>query len=324
MEKRGHNLKLIASKKDVSLNLLDAYSFNYEKISFHKNKNFPMIKRQIMYEYKSFKIARRFRPDIITGIGGTTAAHLSKIFKSKSIIFTDTEHAKLANRITFPFSDLICTPSCYKDNIGKKQVYYEGYHELAYLHPNYFTPNPKVIKELGLNEKDTYIILRFVSWKASHDFGHQGLSLDDKRNIVYELEKYGRIFITSEKTLPDDLRKYQISVSPEKMHDLLYYATLLYGESATMASECAVLGTHAIFCDYAGRGYTDEEEQKYDLVYNFRNEQTMAIESLKKAVELLENKNLRVEGKKKRDKLLSTKIDVTAFMVKLIEEQKRK
>ena len=56
---------------------------------------------------------------------------------------------------------------------------------------------------------------------------------------------------------------------PEEMHTLLYYATLLYGESATMASEAAVLGTYAVYLDDVGRGYTDEEESKYGLVFNF-------------------------------------------------------
>lgn len=218
-----------------------------------------------------------------------------------------------------PFVAAVCTPSCFKGNLGKKQIRYNGYHELAYLHPNNFIPNPDVLREFELTENDNYVILRFVSWNASHDLGHHGLSLEDKRKAVNEFEKYGRVFITSEKPLPDDLNKLRISASPEKMHDLLYYATFLYGESATMASECAVLGTHAIFCDFAGRGYTDEEEQKYNLIYNFYDEATMAKDSLNKAIELLKNPNLKPEGKKKREILLNDKIDVTSFMVEFVE-----
>jgi predicted glycosyltransferase len=103
------------------------------------------------------------------------------------------------------------------------------------------------------------------------------------------------------------------------MHDLLYYATLLYGESATMASECAVLGTHAIYCDFAGRGYTDEEEVKYGLVYNFKLDTDSVRSSLEKAVALLEANNLKNLGRKKREKLLADKIDVTAFMIWFVE-----
>ena len=251
------------------------------------------------------------------GIGGENVAHVSKLTKAKSVVFTDTEHAKTINSLTFPFADTICTPSCFKNDLGKKHIRYNGYHELAYLHPNYFTPNPAVLDEIGLDKDDTFIILRFVSWTASHDVGQHGIQ--DRTALVRELERYGQVFITSEGRLDGGLAKYQIKVAPEKMHDLMYYATLLYGESATMASECAVLGTHAIYCDFAGRGYTDEEEAKYGLVYNFKLDDDSIRSSLEKAVGLLEANNLKSIGRKKREKLLADKIDVTAFMVWFVE-----
>ena len=278
-----------------------------------------LIYELLIRDFQLYKIARKYKPDITMGINAIIATHVSQFTHAKSINFTDTEHAILGNAISFPFSDSICTPSCYLDDIGPKQIRYNGYHELAYLHPNYFTPDPAVLSELGLAEGDSFIIVRFVSWQASHDVGHKGLTIDIKRKAIREFEKYGRVFITSEKTLPDEFEKYRISVSPEKMHDLLYYATLLYGESSTMASECAVLGTHAIFCDFAGRGYTDEEESRYDLVYNFRLDKASQEASIKKALELLQETDLKEKGQEKRERLLSEKIDVTAFMVWFVE-----
>lgn len=319
MQKRKHKVLITSSDKDVAIDLLKSYGFDFiftSKRYSGVKLGYELLKRDLQMA----KIAKKFKPDIITGINNTIAAHVSKVTRAKSIIFTDTEHAKLANMITFPFSDVICTPSCYRGHIGEKQFCYEGYHELAYLHPRYFTPNPDILQELGFTTDDRIIIMRFVSWEATHDLGHHGLTLEDKRKAVHEFEKYGHVLISSEKPLPADLEKYKISISPEKMHDLLYYATLLYGESATMASECAVLGTHAIFCDYAGRGYTDEEELKYDLVYNFKDERTMAVSSLNKAIELLENPNLKINGKKKREVLLKDKIDVTSFMTRFVEQ----
>ena len=41
--------------------------------------------------------------------------------------------------------------------------------------------------------------------------------------------------------------------------------TLYVGEGATTASECAVLGTHAIYVNTLNWGDTDEEEEKYQL-----------------------------------------------------------
>jgi len=320
LECRGHQCKITTIAKDVSLYLLDAYGFEYEVVGEGKPTLVTKAMELLRVESRLYRIAHSFRPDLLVGgVGNVYVAHVGKLLRKPSIVFDDTEHAKIDHRLMDSFVSAICTPSCYRSDIGPKQVRYNGYHELAYLHPNRFTPNSAVLAELDLAEGDPFIIIRFVSWEASHDLGQHGLTLDTKRKAIHELEKYGRVFITSEKLLPEEFEKYRISVPPEKMHDLLYYTTLLYGESATMASECAVLGTHAIFCDFAGRGYTDEEEKDYDLVYNFRLDESSQKGSIEKAVELLRNPNLKEKGREKQEHLLSDKMDVTAFIVWFIE-----
>jgi uncharacterized protein len=106
---------------------------------------------------------------------------------------------------------------------------------------------------LGIEEDEKFVIVRFVSRSAVHDIGSKGLALAMKRQVVEAFSKYARVFISSEQALPEDLRGYQLPCSPEKIHDALYYADLLYGESATMASEAACVGTPAIFVDDKGR-----------------------------------------------------------------------
>ena len=305
MKSKGHDILITASEKEVSLELLDLYKFEYVNLGSYGKSPFEKLLSIPKLDYRMYKAVKNFNPDIFLGVGSIRASHVAYFTGKPCIAFEDTEHCKEQHLLYVPFTSKILTPTCFKKEFRKKQVPYSGYHELAYLHPNDFTPNPDVLKEFGLTEDDNYTILRFVSWNASHDLGHHGLSLEDKRKAVYEIGKYGRVLITSEKPLPDDLDKLKIFVSPEKIHDLLYYAALLYGESATMASECAVLGTHAIFCDFAGRGYTDEEEQKYNLVFNFYDEISMAKNSLNRAIELLKNPNLKKEGKNKREILLN-------------------
>ncbi|MDR7666076.1 DUF354 domain-containing protein [Methanosarcina sp. Z-7115] len=321
LKSKGHEILITSRNKEITLDLLDKFGMDYVEVGTYNYSTLHKGIEMLKIDYKLYNLARKFNPDLlIGGVGNVYVAHVSALIKKPSILFNDTEHGTLQNLLSFPFAKAICVPSCYKKNLGKKEVRYNGYHELAYLHPNYYKPNPAVLDEIGLRKEDAFIILRFVSWGASHDIGHKGLTLEDKRNAVKAFEKYGRVFITSETPLLSEFEKYRITISPEKMHDLLYYATLLYGESATMASECAVLGTHAIFCDYAGRGYTDEEEIKYDLVYNFKDEKTMGKEALEKAIELLSNPNLKHNGTKKRNLLLKDKIDVTAFMVDFVEK----
>jgi len=315
MREKGHEIIITAGDKEVTLRLLKEYGLDYQytcKRTCGYKLTLEIIKRDI----QMLQFVKKYRPDIVMGIASTIASHVSRITETKSIVFTDTEHTKLADLITYPFSDCIVTPSCYFKNLGEKQVLYNGYHELAYLHPNRFSPNPAVLAELGLKEGDCFIIVRFVSWQASHDIGQHGIR--DKVRLVKELEQYGRVMITSEGALPPELQPYQIRVSPEKLHDLLYYATLYVGDGGTTASEAAVLGTPAVFISTLYCGY-QQDEGRYGLLYLFSDPVSGLKDGLAKAVCLLNDPNLKKNASINRLKLLNDKIDVTEFMIWFIE-----
>ena len=84
-----------------------------------------------------------------------------------------------------------------------------------------------------------------------------------------------------------------------------------------MASEAAVLGTPSIFISsLAGTmGNFIELEETYDILYSFTDDRT----ALGKAVEILRIADVKDVWKRKRERLLKEKIDVTAFMVWFIE-----
>ncbi|MCQ1535237.1 DUF354 domain-containing protein [Methanosarcina sp. KYL-1] len=315
MQKRGHRIYINTIDKDVTIDLLNRYNLKYEVYGKSAKDLLGYANLLIKGDLKTYKTQRKYDIDIIVGIGNIFGAHISKITKAKSITFTDTEHAKLTNMITTPFTNVVLTPSCFKKDFGKKQIRYNGYHELAYLHPNYFTPNPEVLSELGLHEDDTFIILRFVSWSAAHDIGHHGIQ--NKIEFVKELEKYGKVLITSESKLDDALDKYRIKTSPDKLHDLLYYASLYVGDGGTTAVEGAILGTPSIYVSslVGTMGNFIELEEKYGLVLNYNDSD----EALKKAIELVKNPNSKSDWGKKREGLIRDKIDVTSFMVEFVE-----
>ncbi len=112
-----------------------------------------------------------------------------------------------------------------------------------------------------------------------------------------------------------ELEKYKIEIPPELIHHAIYYASLLFGESATMASEAAVLGTPTIYIDNTGRGYSEEQENKYGLVFNFTVSEIDQEKAINKGIELLKNMIFKEEFQQRRKKMLKDKIDVTAFMV---------
>lgn len=319
MKKKGHKFLIAARDKEVALDLLNYTGEQY----FSKGKGSKNILGKFIYMLKTDTLILRrsikFKPDIFLSFSSPYAAHVSFLLGKPHIAFDDTEHATFGQFMYIPFTKTILTPSCYLKNLNKKQIRFNGYMELCSLHPNYFSPSPSIWNFLGIPKQTKYVILRFVSWKAVHDIGHSGLHLEMKKKAVKEFSKYAKVFISSEKEMPNDLKQYQINIPPEMMHNALFYATLLYGESATMASECAVLGTPAIYLDNKGRGYTDEEEKEFGLVYNFTESMNDQELSIRKAVELLKTPAIKKVWQKKREKLLSEKIDVTAFMTWFVE-----
>lgn len=315
LQKKGHQIMVVSRDKDVVVDLLNAYGIPHTVLSKVKPGKANLFEEWLIREFKTFKISKQFNPDILMGILSPAMAHVAWVQRKKSIIFNDTEHAVIAQRLTYPFCNIICTPSCYQKEEGKKQLRYNGYHELAYLHPSYFTPSSEVLKDLGVKMGEPFIILRFVSWGAHHDVGQHGIK--NKLVLVQELEKFGKVFITSEGSLEKEFEQYRIRVPPEKIHHLLYYATLYVGEGATMAVESAILGTPSIYIStLAGTmGNFSELEKKYGLIFNYSDSES----ALKKIIELLNDPELKGTWSLKRTALLKDKVDVTEFMVKLIE-----
>jgi len=318
-KKRGHQVLVTARDKDVALDLLRVYKIDFVEISRIGKGISGLAKELIFRNLRLLRIVKKFKPDVMTGVAGVSIAPVGKITGIPSVVFTNNEYAALSNKITFPFADVICTASCFKENFGKKHVRFNGYHELAYLQPDYFKPDISVLRGLNLTGTDKFVVFRFVSWGAAHDIGEKWLSLQEKLNLIKSVENYARVFITSESRLPPDLMRYHISIPPEKMHSLLSFARLHVGESATMAAESAVLGVPAVFIYSSPRGYTDELRDRYGMLFTFssKNHNWRKIEN--KLIELLEDKNMKEKWQLKRNKMLSEKTDVTKFIVGLVE-----
>jgi len=245
MIKRGHEVEIVAIEKDITGTLLKKFQLRFTHIGKNPSSLLGKILHIPLWTYRTFKFSMRFKPDLFIGQAFPHFAYVSVLLNKPYIIFEDTEIAQAVQAITFPFASSIVTPSCYKKNLGRKHILFEGYFELAYLHPNYFIPDATVLDDAGLTPDVPYIVMRFVSWQATHDVGQQGIR--DKIGLVRMLEQYRRVLITSEGPLPEALEQYRIQVSPEKLHDLLYYANLYIGEGGTIATEAAVLGTPSIY-----------------------------------------------------------------------------
>jgi len=163
MEEKGHEIFFVSRNKEMAHRLLDLYGFTYLDRGKGKNGRFGKIYYLIYANLKLLSIARKIKPDLFLNFLHPYPSQVARLLGRTSLVFSDTEHAKLHHRLTLPFATKIFTPSCYRISLGKKQVRFASYMELAYLHPNYFTPNPDVLKLLKLEAGEKFVLLRFVS-----------------------------------------------------------------------------------------------------------------------------------------------------------------
>jgi predicted glycosyltransferase len=305
---------ITARDKDRSVELLRAFDLPYQQISSQKS-GAGLAVEMAQRTPRLMKIMRSFRPDVMTGIMGPSIALAGALRRVPSVVFYDTEFAVQTNRLVYPLAYSVCTPDCYQGRVKGRNVRYAGYHELAYLHPKRFEPDENVLAEFGVSQGEPYSILRFVSWQAVHDRQEKGLTAKQKRHLVEVLQRRGRVLISSESPLSADLADLAVTGPVEKIHHLLAYAKLVVGESATMSSEAAVLGVPAVFIATTGRGYTDDEERRYQLVrYLTEDQYDMALSAIDDI--LAEPEEI---WRSARRRLLEEKIDVTGWMVDYFE-----
>jgi predicted glycosyltransferase len=316
MEARGHELCITARSKDRSLELLDRYELPYRQLSTQRSGGARLALEMAQRTGRLMSVVRDFRPDVLTGIMGPSIAVAGKLARVPAVVFYDTEFAKQTNTFVYPLAFSVCTPDCYHGPVRGHHVQYAGYHELAYLHPSRFVPDPSRLAAFGVEAAEQYSIVRFVSWQAIHDRGERGLTGAQKRYLVSLLERRGRVFVSSEAPLPDDLAPLEVKGPVEDIHHLMAYAQILVGESATMSSESAVLGVPAVFIASTGRGYTDDEERRYGLVRHFTEDR---FDEAADEVEKLLASSPRTFGEQARMRLLGDKIDVTQWMVDYFE-----
>jgi len=318
LEAKGHKVFWLASDKDISRYLLEHYEIEYNLLRKPKKSFLSKVFTLVTNTILTGRIISRRKIDIVVSRVSPYASVACYLLRIVHFALTDTETAGFYDKFFGRFVTVILTAKSFKRQLRSDQIRFDGNIELFYLHPNRFDPVEDVTDILGIARDEPYLIMRFVSWDAYHDKGLSGFSDDNKIKAVTEFSKRIRVFITSEKDLPVPLEPFRIKIPPERMHDVLAGATLFFGESATMASESAVLGTPAIFLNEHWFGSTDEEKE-YGLLFSFRGNLSDQIEAINKGLLLLNDEDLKSKMKENNMRFLRNKIDSTAFFLWFIE-----
>ena len=308
LEAENNFVTVVTRNKDVTNILLEHYNINYTCLSSPRQNLFRMFLELIERDIKIFKLNRKLNFSFAFGTS-VSIAHLTAIANVPSFNFNEDDDSSipLYSLLTYPFSTKVINPTCicYK-NWGNKRVFVPSYHELAYLHPNNFSPDHKVIEKYGLKEKK-YIVARFSALQAHHDIGHKGITNNLWRKIKDICLGY-EIVVSAENDISHQ-------IDPWDLHHVLAFSKLLVSDSQTMTVEGAVLGIPSVrinsFNDMSS--VINELESKYKLSFGyFPHEQTKILNTIGK---LLKNENLESTWAERRVIMLEGKMDYNQWLI---------
>ena len=321
---RGDDVLLIGRDRDVMKQLLAAYSYIPSRIVTRARGSGRFPLREMLERQAAVASAiRAFRPTLVLSLMGSYT-QAARVLGVPNIIFTDSEFQSFNHRIAHPFATRIYTPECFWKPLGEKQRRYAGYHELAFLHPSRFTPRREVLARLRVNggpsqdqapngapEPGQYVVIRTSAWNTLHDVGESGLGHAFDGVMREVLAKYSAYVVPEGGKLAPEWEKYKLSVPPEDYHDVLAFARLVITEGASTASEAACLGVPAVYINTTRRGYLEDQEGRYQLVFNYTN----AAAAARRVTQLLAEPPSAETLKQARERLIHEHVDVTQFVV---------
>jgi len=316
LKSRGHEISVLARDKDVLLNVLQEEHVGYTVFGKHRKTMMSKVLGTFGLMFKYIAIVKEQRPDVFVSKASWYGSAMAKIFHKKSVIFPDSEVVKVTNRYVVPMCTKVVTPDSFRLDYGSKHYRIKGIFEDCYLSPHVFQADEAVIEKYGL--KRPYAVVRFVGWFANHDVGKSGFNQREKEELVQAISKNMNVYISSENDLPDELEPYRLPTPASVIHDVLSFADLYIGDSQTMASEAALLGTPAIRSNsFVGPNDMSNFimlQEKYGLLYNVAE----PAEAISLATDMSKNSR-KVEWMEKRDKYYAQVGDCNAQIVELIE-----
>ena len=316
MKRKKHIFLIIARDKEITFSLLKSYGFSYKTRGTGKTTLLGKLFYIIKADWIIIKYAHKFKPDIFLSFGTPYAAHAARIIGKPYIALDDTDVAPFEHMLYVPFSKSIISPFGYKKNFGKRHIIIDSIFDLLYLNPKQFTPDLRIKNKLGIKDNQKNIFIRFTSMNANHDWKHKKFSINYKLLLINTLKKKYRIFLSSEDELPVELKKYQLSLEPTEIHQVLYFCDLFIGESGSMSTEAMILGTPSINIAEAALGVGIFKRL---IKFGILNIIVDVNEIIEKAEVILNDINFTRQFNSARERFLNEVIDPGKFLMWFIE-----
>ncbi|MCP5352408.1 MAG: hypothetical protein H6926_04360 [Chromatiales bacterium] len=271
----------ILRDKDVLLALADHFGLAYRVLSKASPNLFRAAFMLLTDTLRVWRLSKREHLDAwVTKYGpGNLGARLRGL-PTLSFNDDDADVVPLVAWTSYPFAHrVLATRWTRMGRFEPGAIHYPGFHELFYLHPNRFSPDPAIRGELGLGSDEPFALIRLSALTAHHDVGVRGVDDSLLAEIVRRCANHRvRPVISGERPLSGEFEPYRFRIPAHRIHHALAAATLFVGDSQTMTAEAAVLGTPALrLNDFVGRiGYLAELERRA-LAFGYRPDQTDAL-----------------------------------------------
>ncbi len=263
--------------------------FDIVRLGVHRKnllgKVFSIVQREVL----AFRFLRRNKIRLVV-CQGLACGIACKLLGVKILHYDDDSEYRFTFLLGKWLSDIDVMPDFMPVN-GKNFLKYKGFKELAYLHPDYFTPNEGVLADYGL-QANNYVFIREISNVSVNYHNRQGLLPEI---VNYLKEKNIKILLSIEnKELVNEFKESCIILKEpiKHLYSLIYHSRFVISSGDTMAREACLLGNP---CIYSGGRIMQANKKFIDIGIMLKTEE---IEQVYKTIDTMMDTSVkqRVRG----------------------------
>jgi predicted glycosyltransferase len=220
--------------------------FTCIKVGSSKGSKWSIIWEGNLKRTNSFvRLIQNQKIDICISASSAPLALACKLTNTPILQFYDDPERGAINKINEILSTKLFFPPIINKN-NKIEVF-NCLKEWSYLSPNYFKPDPSVLRKYGLKAKE-FVFVREVSNKSFNYYDQMDaiicrFSQQLPDNITYILSLEDKSLISQ---FPSSWKILEEPV--DDIHSLIYYSKLVISSGDSMAREGAMLGVRSIYC----------------------------------------------------------------------------
>ena len=134
LRSEGAEIAIASRHKDVTVDLLDSWGFDHSPVT-RAGTGAPQLAIELVKrDVAVWRMARKFRPDVMAGFGGGAISHVGKLLGIPAISFYDSDNAALQTALTWPFVTHVYTPESYAGPLpAGRHSHFAGPKERAFL-----------------------------------------------------------------------------------------------------------------------------------------------------------------------------------------------